>query len=122
MRAIPSATEVVAEPNAVHPGLARGKTEVSRADANEIAVPQIEFIGDVGHEERRRQRQAANICHLYIRAGNTIAGHLGNARIIMFDPVIVDIQHDLTWSKRSEERSGGKERVSTCRSRWSPNH
>src|SRR3546814_12668773 len=92
MRAIPSATEVVAEPNAVHPGLARGKTEVSRADANEIAVPQIEFIGDVGHEERRRQRQAANICHLYIRAGNTIARHFGNSRIIM----------------RSEERRVGK--------------
>src|SRR3546814_19434235 len=26
------------------------------------------------------------------------------------------------WQKRSEERRVGKEGVSTCRSRWSPNH
>src|SRR3546814_11773535 len=26
------------------------------------------------------------------------------------------------WGKRSEERRVGKERVSTCRSRWSPDH
>src|SRR3546814_13211925 len=26
------------------------------------------------------------------------------------------------WGRRSEERRGGKECVSTCRSRWSPSH
>src|SRR3546814_12680662 len=47
-----------------------------------------------------------------------ISGILGNA---CWDQA-EDLDHSLLASNRSEERRVGKECVSTCRSRWSPNH
>src|SRR3546814_15377201 len=38
------------------------------------------------------------------------------------DPVLVVEHQGLFQTKRSEERRVGKECVSTCRSRWSPDH
>src|SRR3546814_12855609 len=38
------------------------------------------------------------------------------------DESIIIVRTDATTVKRSEERRGGKECVSTCRSRWSPDH
>src|SRR3546814_21157802 len=46
----------------------------------------------------------------------------GVSRVLEFDPAT----YEVTWSyggrPRSEERRVGKECVSTCRSRWSPDH
>src|SRR3546814_3933393 len=35
---------------------------------------------------------------------------------------LINTPRRLRWGKRSEERRVGKECVSTCRSRWSPDH
>src|SRR3546814_21075726 len=47
----------------------------------------------------------------------------GAASVTQFElmPKAPDVENQaLTWPYRSEERRGGKECVSTCRSRWSP--
>src|SRR3546814_12582394 len=61
---------------------------------------------------------------LLITAGGALLGWIAG-EVLVTDPVVVDwvdreahYLHD--W--RSEERRVGEERVSTCRSRWSPYH
>src|SRR3546814_19515973 len=57
-----------------------------------------------------------------------IAGlHVGKAKEVRIAPAIEEgdisgLGHRVEPPTRSEERRGGKERVSTCRSRWSPSH
>src|SRR3546814_18750057 len=46
--------------------------------------------------------------------------HNNNADVFAWDKQNYHVPHERV--ERSEERRGGKECVSTCRDRWSPNH
>src|SRR3546814_14763719 len=88
-------------------------------------------------------RRAADLCHglghgvepveaivdggAVARAFRTIWGYLAREAAASVQPLLAgraieDILEPWTIDLRSEERSVGKECVSTCRSRWSPYH
>src|SRR3546814_20487325 len=70
------------------------------------------------------------ICHMRFPSG--IAGHVTSSWLHPFKEqrLVVIGEHGMLvfedsipdWDKRSEERRVGKEWVSTCRSRWSPDN
>src|SRR3546814_13468969 len=59
-----------------------------------------------------------------MRGDLPLAGSVTNnaSDIAQADVRLHEDQADWQQAQRSEERRVGKERVSTCRSRWSPNH
>src|SRR3546814_13635818 len=73
----------------------------------------------------------ANSVFAWLRKGST--GHpllvVGNFTPVVREHYRVGVPEDRRWleifnsdAERSEERRGGKECVSTCRSRWAPDH
>src|SRR3546814_3100594 len=74
--------------------------------------------GDVGIAFAIPASVAKDVVRDLIDDGKVERGWLG----VQIQPVNKDIAESLGLSERSEERRGGKECVSTCRSRLSPDH
>src|SRR3546814_12608806 len=74
---------------------------------------------------QKHQQSDANISHLLHLAGNPVSHILSWC---VGGPVLETVKKNRgtartgCWDRRSEERRVGKECVSTCRSRWSPDH
>src|SRR3546814_16143728 len=96
--------------------------------SSDVCSSDLRQPADASHDRAVRRRRLQDLPHLRAGARAVTAATGGEARFTVLvlagdrgpqDPVstAAGVAH-----KRSEERRVGKECVSTCRSRWSPDH
>src|SRR3546814_13781872 len=81
----------------------------------------LEFAGSAD----RKHQHCLVVAAEFPASGNSLAGSIGDVNVLARAADIGErcVAHDDDRSfERSEERRVGKECVSTCRSRWSPEH
>src|SRR3546814_15607212 len=79
-------------------------------------------VVDLLRVERTKQRLESAEQQIQIESGRRLIDRNGSSRRKRLGGTGALEQFHVAIAHRSEERRGGKECVSTCRSRWSPYH
>src|SRR3546814_11048738 len=92
------------------------------SDLLEEQRSQLEMENKQLEDERIRLMQGLNDGHGISEYFMHVAGHIQSQNLMLQELLTSRTRAETATPDRSEERREGKECVSTCRSRWTPEH